>query len=96
MKDHKEYIYEQLQNDEFAIEYLRESLKDDDICVFLLALDDFTKARNIGKTALAKQTGLSREPLYKALSDKGNPQFTTVRQILKALGFQLSVEHDVA
>ena len=40
-------------------------------------------------TQLARDTGLSRESLYKALSGEGNPEFATVMKVVKALGFQL-------
>ena len=51
------------------------------------ALGVIAKAR--GMTQLARDTGLSRESLYKALSGEGNPEFATVMKVVKALGFQL-------
>jgi probable addiction module antidote protein len=41
---------------------------------------------------LSRDTGLSREGLYKALSEKGNPTFATVTKIAKALGLQIRFE----
>jgi probable addiction module antidote protein len=41
---------------------------------------------------VARETGLARESLYKALSPEGNPEFTTVMKVIKALGFKLHVE----
>jgi probable addiction module antidote protein len=41
---------------------------------------------------LARDTGLTREGLYKALSEEGNPTFATVAKIAKALGFKLTVQ----
>jgi len=41
---------------------------------------------------LARDTGITREGLYKALSPEGNPTFSTVAKIAKALGFQLTVQ----
>lgn len=43
-------------------------------------------------TQLARDTGLSRESLYKALSGQGNPEFATVMKVIKALGIKLHVE----
>jgi probable addiction module antidote protein len=40
---------------------------------------------------LAKDTGISREGLYKALTDNGNPEFSTVLKVFKALGLRLSL-----
>jgi probable addiction module antidote protein len=51
------------------------------------ALNDIARAR--GMSQLARDTGITREGLYRALSDKGNPELTTVLKIIKALGMQL-------
>jgi len=48
-------------------------------------------ARSRGMSQIAKETGLSREHLYRALSSEGNPEFGTVLKVLSALGFKLSV-----
>ncbi len=47
-------------------------------------------ARARGMSRLAEETGLSRESLYKALGDRGNPEFGTMMKINRALGFTLS------
>ena len=47
-------------------------------------------ARARGMTRIAAETGLSRESLYKALGEKGNPEFGTVMRINRALGITLS------
>lgn len=54
-----------------------------------LALGDISRARGMSK--LASDTGLSREGLYKALSADGNPEFSTVMKVIKALGLKLHV-----
>ncbi|NOT14740.1 MAG: putative addiction module antidote protein [Methylotenera sp.] len=46
-------------------------------------------ARARGMTKLAKDTGLSREGLYKALSGEGNPEFSTIWKVINALGLKL-------
>jgi probable addiction module antidote protein len=51
-------------------------------------------ARARGMTRIAQQTGLSRESLYKALGDRGNPEFGTVMKINRALGITLSARLD--
>ena len=53
------------------------------------ALGDIARAR--GMAALAKETGLGRESLYKALSAEGNPQLGTVLKVAKALGLEITV-----
>lgn len=52
-----------------------------------VALGDIAKAR--GMTQIAKDTGLARENLYKALSGDGNPEFATVMKVISALGIKL-------
>lgn len=44
-------------------------------------------------TQLARETGLTREGLYKALSPEGNPEFSTVMKVMKALGVKLHATH---
>ena len=63
----------------------------DDPAFLLQGLGVIARARNMSQ--LARETGLTREGLYKALSAEGNPSFATVAKITKALGFKLSVEH---
>jgi probable addiction module antidote protein len=48
-------------------------------------------ARSQGMASIAERTGLSRESLYRALSDKGNPKLSTLVEVLAALGMRLSV-----
>ena len=54
------------------------------------ALGVIARAKNMSQ--LSRDTGLSREGLYKALSPEGNPTFSTVSKVAKALGFQLTVK----
>lgn len=53
------------------------------------ALNDIARAQNM--TLLARDVGMSREGLYKALSENGNPSFATVMRITRALGMQLRI-----
>jgi probable addiction module antidote protein len=51
-------------------------------------------ARSKGMTDIAKEAGLGRSSLYRALSPGGNPEFATVASVLKALGLRLSVARE--
>ncbi|MCX2897178.1 addiction module antidote protein [Pseudomonas mandelii] len=51
------------------------------------ALNDIARAQ--GMTQVARETGLGRESLYKALSSTGNPEFATIMKVMKALGLRL-------
>ncbi|MEZ2758775.1 addiction module antidote protein [Providencia vermicola] len=84
----KEYdIAEHLNSEEEIQLYLNEILEEDDPALVLSALGDIAKARNMSQ--LAKEVGMSREGLYKALSGQGNPTFTTIIKIVNSLGLKL-------
>ncbi len=71
--------------------YLEAVMEDggaDDPAFLAAALGDVARARNMSD--LARQTGLTREGLYKALSGKGNPTLDTVMKIAKAMGLRLA------
>ena len=53
------------------------------------ALNDIARAQNMSQ--LARDIGMTREDLYKALGENGNPSFATVMRITKALGMQLRI-----
>jgi probable addiction module antidote protein len=59
----------------------------DDTAGITRALGDIARAK--GMTQVAKKTGLSRESLYRALSEDGNPSFATILKVAKALGLRL-------
>ena len=50
-----------------------------------------TIARSHGMSALSRETGISREALYKAFSEKGNPTLVTLLKVMKAFGVRLSI-----
>lgn len=64
----------------------------DDAAFIAKALGTIARAR--GMTQLAKDAGMGRESLYKALSGDGNPSFATVLKVTQALGFRLSARVD--
>ena len=79
-----------LDNEETIAAYITEALLTDDADTITHAIGVAAKAR--GMTDIAKQTGLSRESLYKALGGDGHPHFETITRVLKALGLRLCVE----
>ena len=78
---------EYLETDEDMAAYLDAALKDGDAALVAAALGDIARAK--GMAQLARDTGLGRESLYKALSADGNPEFATVLKVVKALGLRL-------
>jgi probable addiction module antidote protein len=90
---HDEAMIRELRDDpEFAAEYLRAALEEDDEpAVLLLALRHIAKARG-GIAKVAKAAGIERESLYRALSRRGNPRLSTLAAVTKAVGLKLTVE----
>jgi len=80
---------EHLKTDEDIAAYIDAALEEagEDTAFIAKALGTVARAR--GMTQLAKDTGLAREALYRALSPSGNPKFDTVLKVLRALGVQL-------
>ena len=77
-----------LDSEEAIAEYLTACMEDGNPDVLLSALANAAKA--YGMTRIAETSGLSRESLYKALGETGNPEFGTVMRIVRALGLTLS------
>ncbi len=77
-----------LDDEETIAEYLTAALDDPDPDVFLIAVRDVARAR--GMTQLARDAGLGRESLYKALTPGAKPRYDTVLKLLHALGIKLS------
>lgn len=90
---HDEAIVRELrENPEFAEEYLKASLEEgDDPQVLLIALRHLAEAKG-GVAEVAKQAGIQRESLYRALSAKGNPRLSTLIAVTKAMDLKLTVE----
>ncbi|MSP74975.1 MAG: putative addiction module antidote protein [Rhodospirillaceae bacterium] len=82
-------VADYLDNDSVIAEYLTAAAEDSDPEVFLAALGDVAKAK--GMARIARDAGLGRESLYKALASGAHPRFETVSAVLRALGVRLTV-----
>jgi probable addiction module antidote protein len=78
---------EYLETEEDMAIYLEAALEENDPALVAAALGDIARAK--GMTQIAREAGLGRESLYKALSPEGNPELATVLKVLKALGLRL-------
>lgn len=85
-------VVEHLQTEEDMALYLEAALQEagDDAAFIAKVLGDIARAR--GMSQLARDTGLGRESLYKALSGEGNPSFATILKVMHALGLRLHAE----
>jgi probable addiction module antidote protein len=79
-----------LETEEDMALYLQAALEEEDANLVAAVLGDIARAK--GMTKVARDAGLGRESLYKALSAKGNPEFATVLKVIDALGFRLTVQ----
>lgn len=83
-------ILDQLKTPEDRMAYIEAAFEDGDPSLIAHALGDV--ARSVGMTKVAKEAGVTREALYKALSENGDPKLTTLLGVAKALGVRLAVK----
>jgi probable addiction module antidote protein len=88
---HDDALTHELRDDPaFAMEYLKAALaENEDPQVLLVALRQVATAHGMAK--VAERAKIERESVYRALSAKGNPRFSTIVSILRAIGLSLSV-----
>ena len=78
-----------LDSEEAIVAYIEAAFEDGDPAAITHALGNVARAR--GMTAIAKEAGVTRRALYKALSEDGDPRLSTLLGVVKALGVRLSV-----
>jgi probable addiction module antidote protein len=85
-------VAEQLRTPEEMAAYLDAWLEEapEDVAGITRALGDIARAK--GMSQVARDAGLSRESLYKALSEDGNPSFATVLKVARALGLKFHAQ----
>src|ERR1700758_5459644 len=82
-------VVDQIKTDEDIAHYLEAVFEDGDPALITAALGDVARAK--GMSQVARDAGLGRESLYKALSPEGNPEFATVLKVIRALGLKIKV-----
>jgi probable addiction module antidote protein len=87
MRTRKWDAAEHLKTEADMAAYLEAALEDGDPALVAAALGDIARAK--GMSEIAREAGLGRESLYKALSAEGNPEFSTILKVVKALGLRL-------
>ncbi len=90
---HDEAVVRELRDDpKFAAEYLKAAIEDcDEPRVLLIALRRIAEAQG-GISKVARKAGIERERLHRALSSRGNPRFSTLSAVARAVGLRLTVE----
>ena len=82
-------IQEYLKTPEQQVAYIEAALDEDDPAFLAKALGEVARAR--GMTQVAKDAGVTREALYRALSEKGDPRLSTLMGVMRALGLKLRI-----
>ena len=77
-----------LDDPESLAAYMSEALATEDPAFIADALGVVARAR--GMSEIARESGLSRESLYRALSPEGNPEFNTILRVIRSMGLRLS------
>ena len=85
-------VTEYLEDDQAIAEYLTCVLEENDPNLLVAALGDIARVR--GMTEIARESGLAREALYRALRGGASPRFDTVMRVMRALGVRLVAEPD--
>jgi len=93
MKTTKWNMVEHIETKEDVIAYIEAALEENDT-EFLLKIIGYI-ARSKGMAQIAKDLGVTREGLYKSLSQEGNPSFSTIVKVLDSLGLQLSIKEKI-
>lgn len=81
-------ILDHLKTPEERLAYLEAAFDEGDPSFITVALGDVV--RSIGMSAVAREAGVTREALYKALSETGDPKLTTLVKVMGALNLKLS------
>ena len=90
LKTTRWHASEHLDSDEMVAAYLQAVLEEGDPSQIAGAIGTIAKAK--GMSQIANETGLSRQSLYRALGDGGNPELSTLLKVLRALGLRLAVQ----
>jgi probable addiction module antidote protein len=82
-------IQDFIKTDQTQIGYLDAALEDGDPALIAAAIGDIARAR--GASEFARESGLSRETIYKVFRPGGNPKLETIAKAIKVLGFRLAL-----
>ena len=84
-----EFLYEKLKDPEFAAEFLTAAADDEEPVVFLNALRKVAEVQGMSEAAM--KAGAPRESLYRVLSAKGNPRWSTLAPLVRATGLKIEI-----
>jgi len=89
-KEYRPDLLKRLSDPDYAAGYLTDVLESESQEAFLIAVKNVLDARKANITRFSRKAGISRQALYHALSKRGNPTLSTLKEILKAAGLGIS------
>ena len=95
-KPYAPMLLKRLKDPDYAVDYLTQVLQEETQEAFLIALRNVIDAREESVTDLAEEIGVTRQGLYKMLSEEGNPRLSTLSQLLKSLGMKMKISGEHA
>ncbi|MGL5874242.1 MAG: addiction module antidote protein [Xenococcaceae cyanobacterium] len=95
-EDYRKSLLKRLKDPEYAVGYLTDVLTQESQEAFLIALRDVIEAREENISSLSQRSGITRQGLYQALSESGNPHLATIKEILNSLGLQFTISRKEA
>ena len=91
-KPYKPSLLKRLNDPDYAVDYLTTVLQEESQEAFLIALSNVIEAKGHSIPQVAEQIGLTKQGLYKLLSDSGNPRLSTLTQVLESIGMRIRIE----
>ncbi len=89
--DYQEYLLKSLKDPKAAAAYLEAAIEEKDRKLLLVAMRNVVEA-NGGMTKVAKKANVSRPTLYRTLSEKGNPRFDNLTNLLDIFGLRIAIQ----
>lgn len=90
---YEDLLDEELKDPKLAMAYLNETLHDEDHNVFLIALSDVLRAQGQDISALAQRAQITRQNLYRMLSQRGNPRWKSITSLMDAMGMEIKLKY---
>ncbi len=91
-KPYKPSLLKRLSDPDYAVDYLTSVLQKESQEAFLIALSNVIEAKGNSVPQVAEQIGITKQGLYKLLSDSGNPRLSTLTQVLGSIGMKIRIE----
>ena len=90
MNDFKKNLLKRLKNSDYAVEYIKSAIEENDLDFLHVAIGDVVKAHGVSN--ISEITGITRQAIYHMISKDGNPSLRNINNILDALGLEIEIK----